>query len=73
MTALLYAAIAAQVALWVALWLRLPWTLYLQPAPGVIMLLWWMLHRRRVVREYRALKARHREHEREIMAMLDPQ
>ena len=73
MNGLLYAAIATYVASLLALWLRHPWTPYIQPLPGLIMLLWWVLHRRRQLRAYRALKARHRAHEREIMAILDPQ
>jgi hypothetical protein len=68
---LLYAAMAAQLALLLAQWLRHPAAPYLRPVPAVLLLLWLHIRGRKQLREYRALKARHRAHEQEILAMLD--
>ena len=68
---LLYVAMAAQLAALVTFWLRHPATLYLQAVPTVLLLLWVGRRFREGRREYHALEARRRAHEREIMATLD--
>ena len=68
----LYIAAAAQIAYMLAVWLRLPQAGYLQWIVGGAVLMGTTVRSIRKWRDYRALKARHRAHEREIMALLDP-